>query len=178
MIHWIIISLLLIVAVLIILIILKISGEKFTPRLQHALLGLVLLIVIVSAGATIAREMIPKIEGVWRMEISALGVGHDENSKAYMEYEFYDGRGICINCVNGEIRSAEQFVYTLNGDAVTLEFPEVGPIRDYIWSVEGDVLTLSGDRGDLHLTKVERESVPYLADGYVEIHNLVLNRPR
>ena len=136
------------------------------PKMTAAAAIVVAAAMLLTGCAVFTAEKTPEIVGVWQMEVAWLGEGVPEGAEAYMEYEFFDGEGIRIDHMGGEIRSAERFVYTINGDTVTLAFAEVGPVCDYTWSVEGDTLTLADQRAEMHLTAVERVSVPYLPDGY------------
>ena len=147
------------------------------PKMTVTALVAVLVIAAVVAVMLFSGATAPAIEGVWRMEISALGVGMNQDTEAYMEYEFSDGQGRRVDYIDGQIRSAERFTYTINGDTVTLAFAALGPVRDYTWSVQGDTLTLADQRAERHLTAAERESVPYLPDEYWAPVSVVADYP-
>ena len=147
------------------------------PKMTVTALVAVLVIVAVVAVMLFSGATAPAIEGVWRMDVSALGVGMNQDTEAYMEYEFSDGQGRRVDYIDGQIRGAERFTYTINGDTVTLAFAALGPIRDYTWSVQGDILTLADQRAERHLTAAERESVPYLPDEYWAPVSVVADYP-
>lgn len=138
------------------------------PKMTAAAAMVVAAAMLLAGCAVFTDAKTLKLEGVWRMDVSVLGEGVTEGTEAYMEYEFYGGEGRRIDHIDGQIRSAERFAYTVTDDKITLEFAEIGPVRDYTWSVEGDTLTLADYRTEFRLTKVERESVPYLPDGLIQ----------
>ncbi|MBQ3258049.1 MAG: hypothetical protein IJA67_11655 [Oscillospiraceae bacterium] len=147
------------------------------PKMTAAAAMVVAAAMLLTGCAVFTAEKTPEIVGVWQMEVSVLGVGVTEESTGYMEYEFGDGVGRRVDYIDGQIRSAERFAYTLNGDTVTLEFAEIGPVREYTWKVEGDTLTLTDERAVFHLTKAERESVPYLPEEYWAPVSVVADYP-
>lgn len=147
------------------------------PKMTAAAAIVVAAAMLLTGCAVFTDARTPEVVGVWQMEVSVLGVGVTEENTGYMEYEFGDGVGRRVDYIDGQIRSAERFAYTLNGDTVTLEFAEIGPVREYTWKVEGDTLTLADYRTEFHLTKVERESVPYLPEEYWAPVSVVADYP-
>ena len=147
------------------------------PKMTAAAAIVVAAAMLLTGCAVFTGAKAPAIEGVWQMDVSVLGMGVTEETTGYMEYEFSGGVGRRTDYIDGQVRSAERFAYTINGDTVTLEFAELGPVRDYIWAVEDGVLTLSYNGTDFHLTAVERESVPYLPDGYWAPVSVAANYP-
>ena len=147
------------------------------PKMTAVAAIVVAAAMLLTGCAVFTAEKTPEIVGVWQMEVAWLGEGVPEGAEAYMEYEFFDGVGRRVDYIDGQIRSAERFAYTLNGDTVTLEFAEIGPVREYTWKVEGDTLTLTDERAEFHLTKAERESVPYLPEEYWAPVSVVADYP-
>ena len=123
-----------------------------------------LLLALLLTGCGENEEL--SIDGVWQMDVSVIGEGVDENTTGYVEYEFFGGYGRRTDCVNGEIRSAEGFTYTLNEDAVVLSF-EDGTEQEYTWAVSGKNLVLADLSAETQLESVKRNSVAYLPDGYI-----------
>ncbi len=136
------------------------------PKMTAAAAIIVAAAMLLTGCAVFTGAKAPAIEGVWQMEAAWLGEGVPEGASAYMEYEFFGGEGRRIDHMGGEIRSAERFTYTIDGETITLAFADVGPVREYTWSVEEDALTLADQRAEMHLTAVERVDVPYLPEGY------------
>ena len=147
------------------------------PKMTAAAAIVVAAAMLLTGCAVFTDAKAPEIEGVWRMDVSVLGEGVTEGTEAYMEYEFFGGEGRRIDHIDGQIRSAEGFAYTLNGDTVTLEFADIGPVREYTWKVEGDTLTLTDERAEFHLTKAEREEIPYLPEEYWAPVSVVADYP-
>ena len=137
------------------------------PKMTVTALVAVLVIAAVVAVMLFTGAAAPQVEGVWRMEISALGVGMNQDTEAYMEYEFSDGWGMRVDVIDGQIRSAERFIYAVNGDEVTLEFYETEHKETYNWFVADDSLILRQYRGELVLHAYKREKVPFLHERFL-----------
>ena len=137
------------------------------PKMSVTVLVAVLVIAAVVAVVLFTGASTPAIEGVWRMDVSALGVGMNQDTEAYMEYEFYDGWGMRVDVIDGQIRSAERFIYAVNGDEVTLEFLETEHKETYNWFVADDSLILRRYRGELVLHAYKREKVPFLHERFL-----------
>ena len=137
------------------------------PKMTVTALIAVLVIAALAAVMLFTGAAAPAIEGVWQMEVSALGVGMNQDTKAYMEYEFYDGWGMRVDVIDGQIRSAERFTYAVNGDEVSLEFLDTEHKETYNWFVADDSLILRQYRGELVLRAYEREKVPFLHERFL-----------
>lgn len=147
------------------------------PKMSVAAAAIVLVIAILVSLAVFTAAKAPAIEGVWRMELSYLGVGVDEPASAYMEYEFYGGCGKLISYSGDELFSAETYRYTIDGDTIEIVFGNNVRTETFQWAREGDTLILGKKSREMTLTRVEREKKPYLLDGYNDIYNLTLYSP-
>ncbi len=155
----------------------RIKRIAANPKMTAAAAIIVAAAMLLTGCAVFTDAKAPEIEGVWQMEVSVLGIGVTEENTGYMEYEFYNGTGMRTDYIDGEIRSAESFIYTLNDDTVILEFAEIGPVREYTWAVEDGMLHLNYNGAEFHLTAVEREAVPYMPEEYWAPVSVVADYP-
>jgi len=117
--------------------------------MKKMLFAICLLMALLLTGCGGSAE---SIDGVWQSDDA--------------EYEFSEGLGRRINCVDGNIQSAEGFTYIVHEDTLTMVLAD-GTEQEYTWSVSGKKLKLTYGTDKLKLTAVKRESVPYLPDGYI-----------
>ncbi len=148
------------------------------PKMTAVAAIVVAAAMLLTGCAVFTDAKTPAIEGVWRGEISVLGVGVTEETSAYMEYEFGKGRGCRLMCVGEEVRSAEWFNYTIEGDKLTITMDDGGVPWDYTCVIKGDEMTLTRNNRDQVLTAMERKSVPYLEDGPVSLGGIFRHEDR
>lgn len=142
------------------------------PKMSVAAGAAVLLIAAVAALAVFTGALSPKVAGLWRLELSYLGVGVDDPASAYMEYEFFESRGVRTDHIGGEIRSAEWFSYTVDGDILRLWFDGAEAAEPFKFEVTKDTLILSQAKRELIMTRIERAEQPYLPEGARSVYNL------
>lgn len=146
----------------------RIKRIAANPKMTAAA-GIVTAAALLLAGCAVFTDAkAPAIEGVWVQEMDAFGEEIPQGTTARHEYEFSDGVGRQIFYIGDDLRTSEQFAYTLNNDTVTIYFAESGDVQEFAWSVKGDTLTLGRGQRETTLTAVERKSVPYLPDGFIE----------
>ena len=137
------------------------------PKMTAAAAIVVAAAMLLTGCAVFTAEKTPKIMGVWRADVSVLGL--TEEGTGEMIYDFGSGRGCRIMRVGEEVRSAEWFNYSVEGDKLTLTMDDGGVPWDYTCVIKGDEMTLTRNNRDQVLTAVERKSVPYLEDGPVSL---------
>ena len=145
----------------------RIKRIAANPKMTAAAAIIVAAAMLLTGCAVFTAEKTPEIVGVWRADVSVLGL--TEEGTGEMIYDFGSGRGCRIMRVGDEVRSAEWFNYTIEGDKLTLTMDDGGVPWDFTCVIKGDEMTLTRNNRDQVLTAVERKSVPYLEDGPISL---------
>jgi len=137
------------------------------PKMTAAAVIVVAAAMLLTGCAVFTAEKTSPVEGMWRADVAVLGL--TEEGTGEMIYDFGNGRGCRTMQVGDEVRSAEWFNYSVEGDKLTLTMDDGGVPWDFTCVIKGGEMTLTRNNRDQVLTAVERKSVPYLEDGPVSL---------